>query len=168
LPSANPEIAQMIHRERMDRWAEEDAAEEQPVTRLTREQVQALRGRFGSVSPWRVVAAQAAVGVVAAGFAGLLTASWEGVWSALFGAAAVVVPGALMARGTTSRLSSMSPAVSAVSVMVWESVKVMASVAILVSAPRWVQPLHWPALLASLTVCMSVYAFALVWRGRQV
>jgi ATP synthase protein I len=87
-------------------------------------------------------------------------------WSLLYGAAAVVVPGALMARGMTSRLSSVSPGASAVSFMLWEMVKIGVSVAMLVLAPKLVQPLSWPALLAGLVVCMKVYWVALLWRGR--
>jgi ATP synthase protein I len=77
------------------------------------------------------------------------------------------VPGALMARAMTSRLSSLSPAVSAASVMVWETVKVGAAVGLLALAPSVVRPLSWPALLAALVVCLSVYWFALLWRGRK-
>jgi ATP synthase protein I len=67
----------------------------------------------------------------------------------------------------TSRLSSLSPAVSAVSVMLWETVKIGATVVLLLAAPRVLQPLSWPALLAALAACLSVYWFALLWRGRK-
>ena len=88
------------------------------------------------------------------------------MWSMLYGAATVVVPGALMARGMTSRLSGMSPGTSAVSFMLWEMVKIAVSVAMLMLAPKLVQPLSWPALLAGLVLCMKVYWVALLWRGR--
>ena len=84
--------------------------------------------------------------------------------SALYGAAVVVVPGAVLARGMSSRISSMSPGASAVSFMLWESVKIVVSVLMLMLAPKIVQPLSWPALLASLVVCMNVYLLALLWR----
>ena len=87
-------------------------------------------------------------------------------WSALYGAATVVVPAALMARGMTSRLSSVSPGASAVSFMLWEMVKIGVSIAMLMLAPKLVQPLSWPALLAALVVCMKVYWLALLWQGR--
>ena len=67
----------------------------------------------------------------------------------------------------TSRLSSVSPVVSAFSVMLWETVKIRATVALLVAAPQVVRPLSWPALLAALAACVSVYWFALSWRGRK-
>jgi len=106
------------------------------------------------------------VGVVAALLAGLLTRRQEVAWSVLYGAATVVVPGALMARGMTSRISSMSPGSSAVSFMLWEMVKIAVSVVMLMLAPKLVQPLVWPALLAGLVLGMKVYWLALLWRGR--
>jgi ATP synthase protein I len=90
----------------------------------------------------------------------------EVFWSALYGAGVVVVPGALMARGMTSPLSSVSPLGSAVSFMLWEGVKIGVSVVLLILAARIVQPLSWPALLAGLVVCIKVYWVALAWRRR--
>ncbi|MEY4763985.1 MAG: hypothetical protein RI907_658 [Pseudomonadota bacterium] len=107
------------------------------------------------------------VGVVAALLAGLVTQRQEVAWSVLYGAATVVVPGALMARGMTSRISSMSPGSSAVSFMLWEMVKIAVSVVMLMLAPKLVQPLVWPALLVGLVLGMKVYWLALLWRGRS-
>lgn len=146
---------------------EEDEAADASFKRLTREEAAALRAKDPPVSPWRVVMAQAVVGVLAALLGGLLTGRSEVAWSLLYGAATAVVPGALMARGMTSRLSSTAPAVSAVSVLLWESVKIVFSVAMLVVANRVVQPLVWPALLVGLVLCIKVYAVALLWRGRR-
>jgi ATP synthase protein I len=148
------------------RWDDDDAASE-GFKRLTPEEATALRARHPSVSPWRVIAAQAAVGGGVALLAGLVGGGREYVWSALYGAVTAVVPGALLARGMTSRLSSLTPAVSAVSVMLWEMVKIAASVALLAAAPKVVTPLSWPALLVGLGACLSVYWFALLWRGRK-
>ena len=126
-----------------------------------------FRAQNPQLSPWRVIAAQAAVGGVVAVLARLLGGGWEHAGSALYGAVTAVVPGALLARGMSSRLSSLSPAVSAVSVMLWESVKIGATVVLLIAAPQVVRPLSWPALLAALAACVSVYWFALLWRGRK-
>jgi ATP synthase protein I len=147
-------------------WDDDEAADER-YQRLTPSQAAAFRTRNPQVSPWRVIVAQAAVGGVVALLAWLLGGGREHAWSALYGAVTAVVPGALLARGMTSRLSSLSPAVSAVSVMVWETVKIGATVALLMAAPTLVRPLSWPALLAALAACMSVYWFALLWRGRK-
>jgi ATP synthase protein I len=154
--------------DRPARWAdEEDAAAASTFKALTREEAQALRARNPPLSPWRVVGAQAGVGVVAALLAALITGRQEMAWSVLYGAAAVVVPGALMARGMTSRLSSVSLGASAVSFMLWESVKIAVAVAMLMLAPKIVQPLSWPALLVGLVLGLKVYWFALLWRGRR-
>lgn len=152
---------------RSDAWADVDDARDAEVVRpLTRAQAEALRQQDPPVSPWRVVAVQIATGVVVAALAVLLTGRTEAGWSALYGAAVVVVPGALMARGMTSKLSSMSPGASAVSFMLWEFVKIAVSVAMLMLAPQIVQPLSWPALLVGLVVCIKVYWVALLWRRR--
>ncbi len=122
-----------------------------------------LLGRFVAVHPLGVIVA-IGCGVLVAGVAWLASGEAEVMWSALYGAAAVVVPGALMARGMTSRLSRMSPGVSAVSFMSWESVKIGVSVAMLALAPKLVPHLSWPALLVGLVVCIKVYWVALLWR----
>ena len=149
------------------RWQdEEDGAAAHTFKALTREEAQALREKDPPLSPWRVLAVQMAVGGVAALLAGLAMQRTEVAWSLLYGAAAVVVPGALMARGMTSKLSSMSPGSSAVSFLLWEMVKIAVSIAMLALAPKLVQPLVWPALLVGLVLCMKVYWLALLWRPR--
>lgn len=153
---------------RPDPWVDdkdEDAAG--PAFRpLTREEAQALRAKEPPLNPWRVIGVQILVGVLAAALVGLVVGSEVYAWSMLYGMATVAVPGALMARGMTSRLSSMSPGASAVSFMLWEMVKIGVSVVMLMMAPKLVQPLSWPALLAGLVLCMKVYWVALLWRGR--
>lgn len=145
---------------------EEDAAAKPSVKALTREEAQALRAKEPPLSPWRVIGVQGGVGMVAALLALLLTGREELAWSLLYGAAVVVVPGALMARGMTSPLSSVSPGASAVSFMLWEVLKIGVSVGMLMLAPEFLQPLNWPALLVGLVLCMKVYWVALLWRGR--
>lgn len=155
------------HNGRPDPWVDEGADAAAPAFRpLTREEAQALRAKEPPLNPWRVIGVQVLVGVLVAGLAGLAFGSSVVGWSLLYGAATVVVPGALMARGMTSRLSSVSPGVSAVSFMLWEMVKIAVSVVMLMMAPKLVQPLSWPALLAGLVLCMKVYWVALLWRGR--
>lgn len=150
-----------------DRWAGEDAARQAAFKPLSREEAEGLRAKEPSLSPWRVILVQAGVGAVVALLAVLFTGRQEWAWSVLYGAATVVVPGALMARGMTSRISSVSPGASAVSFMFWEMTKIGVSVAMLVLAPRLVQDLSWPALLVGLVLCMKVYWLALLWRGRK-
>ena len=154
------------HHARWDESDRQDGTSDSHFKPLSRADAAALRAKEPAVSPWWVVAAQAVVGVVAALIGGLLTWRYAVAGSMLYGAATVVVPGALMARGMTSRLSSVAPGASAVSFMVWEFVKIGVSLAMLVVAGKVVQPLVWPALLIGLVVCMKVYWVALLWRRR--
>jgi ATP synthase protein I len=150
--------------DRPDPWAEEND-NETPVRVLSREEAQALREAEPAVSPWRVVAAQAAVGLLVAGLAWLFTRQANVFWSALYGAVAVVLPSALMARGMTSRLTSLNPGVSAVSFMLWEMVKLGLTVVLLALAPKVVPGLSWPALLVALVIGVQMVWVALLWRG---
>ena len=134
---------------------------------LSREEVAVLRAQEPPVSPWRVVVAQAAVGVVAALIGWAVTGLAHVGWSLLYGAAAVVVPGALMVRGITRPVARASAGAGMASFFVWETVKVGLSVAMLVSAPALLQPVSWPALLAGLVLCLKCYGVALLWRGRK-
>lgn len=163
-------MSERLHQqvERSGRWDDdEDESGRTTFKPLTREEAQELVAKNPSISPWRVVAAQIAVGAVVALLAWLITGEKNNGWSALYGAAAVVVPGALMARGMTSQLSSLNPGVSAVSFMAWEMVKIGVSVAMLMLAPKVVPGLSWPALLAGLVLCIKVYWVALSWRARK-
>jgi ATP synthase protein I len=145
------------------RWRawDDDADRTEP---LTRAQAEELRRREPSLSPWKVIGAQAVLGVLMAAVAWALFGAVAAI-SALYGAAVAVLPGALMARGATSPLARLSPAAGAVSIMLWSLVKIGATVLLLVLAPRLVQPLHWPALLIALVACLQVYWFALLVRG---
>ena len=135
--------------------------------RLSRSEAQEFRLKFPAASPWQVIAAQAALGVVVALMGWLLTRQKEVAWSLLFGAATAVIPGALMARGMTSRLSRMSVGAGSVSFMLWASAKLGVSMVMLLLAHRIVQALNWPALLLGLALCISVYWLALIWRPKN-
>ncbi|MDO9316370.1 MAG: ATP synthase subunit I [Burkholderiaceae bacterium] len=144
----------------------DDEAEDPPIKPLTRDEAQALRAKSPQLSPWRVIAAQVVVGVLMMLGAWCFSDQAGLVQSVLYGAIVAVLPGALMARGMTSRLSSLSVGASVVSVMLWSMVKIGVSIAMLMLAPRLVQPLSWPALLATLVLCVQMYWVALLWRGR--
>lgn len=132
---------------------------------LTAEEASRLRSRLGVLSPWRVVAAQAVAGGVVVAMAWLLFTAPEVAWSALYGAAAVVIPSALLARGMTRSHGGVAGAY-AFSFMLWEFVKLGLSVAFLAAAPKVVPDLNWPAMLVAMVVCMKMNWLALLWRGR--
>jgi ATP synthase protein I len=150
-----------------DHGSEADAVEELPFKLLTPEQAQALRAKHPPTSPWRVVAAQAVAGLVCAAIAWAITNRSGTAWSALYGAAATVLPNALLARGMTRRTSS-SPGAAVFGFVFWEMVKIAVAVAMLVAAPRVVPDLSWPALLVAMIVCVKVNWLALLWQRRPV
>ena len=113
------------------------------------------------LSLWRVVGAQALVGVLVALVAGYLFGQKSIGYSALYGAMAVCLPSAVFARGLTSRVSSANPGSAVMGFFVWEMAKVGLTVAMLFAAPRVVTDLSWPAMLVGLVVTMKVYWLAL-------
>jgi len=137
-----------------------------PIQPLTAEEAARLRSKHPPVSPWRVVGIQAIAGVICALVAWAVAARNAAAGSALYGAASVVLPSALMAYGVTRRTSPDTSAM-ALRFMVWEAVKVLMAVAMLVLAPWVVPELSWPALLAGLIVCLKVNWLAFAWRRRK-
>lgn len=149
-----------------DRDVSPDESDEPPFKTLTPEEAQALRARFPKLSPWRVVAVQAVAGLVVAALAYAFTGEAAGMWSALYGAAAVVMPGALFARGMARQTNRANPGAAVFGFMLWEFVKIALTVAMLVAAAKVVPDLSWPALLAAMVVCMKVNWLAPLWWGR--
>ena len=141
-------------------WDDED----EPPPPLSAAEAQKFRGQRSAPSPWRVVLMQVEVGAVisllfAIGF------QLPGLWSALYGAATAVLPGALMARGATRLADSRSPMATAMGLLGWESAKLVCSVALLAAATKFLHPVVWPALLVTLTGCLAVYWVALAKRS---
>lgn len=142
-------------------WDEEDPL----PRRLSATEAEAFRDQRNAPSPWRVVLVQAEAGAVISLLVGLMF-GFPALWSALYGAATAIIPGALMARGATRMADSKSPLATALSLLGWESAKIVCSVAMLVSAARVLHPVVWPALLVTLAGCLTVYWVALAWRSR--
>lgn len=143
----------------------EEAAEPEFVP-MTAEQARAWRQRNPMVSPWRVVGWQVMVGCTSTLLAWVLADRPAVAWSVAYGALAVVLPAALFARGLTGRVSSLNPGAAALGFFVWEMIKVALTVAMLFAAPRLVDALSWPAMLAGLVLTMKVYWVALAFRKR--
>ncbi len=134
-----------------------------PVQPLTREEAQALFARHPSMSVWRLIAAQALFGVLVALVWGVLSRSQVAALSALYGAAVIVIPSALMAQGIVGRRAGRSVG----GLVLWELVKLVLTGAMLVTAPQWVKPLDWPALLVTLVLCLKVYGVVLFLEQRR-
>lgn len=161
-----------------DRWDDEDSESEQENFKaLSREEAHALSIRHGSQpvawTLWRVLVWQF--------FAGLLLALGASVlfeanvaWSTLYGAFCTVMPVAIFIRGfgrqqaLHQRKGIISAGAAMGSFFVWEFVKIVLTVAMLLAAPRIVVQLNWLALLAGFVVTMKVYwVAALISTGRK-
>ena len=146
----------------MTRILPEDQEEAQDVFEpLTAEQAQALRKQLPLLSVWRVVLVQALVGLLLAMVVWWVTARMSAVYSAMYGAMAVILPAALFARGLTSRMASINVGAAVFGFFLWEMVKIGLTVAMLFAAPRLVNDLSWSAMLVGLVVTMKVYWVAL-------
>jgi ATP synthase protein I len=142
-----------------------DGDDEIAYKRWSREEVQTLIEP--SISPWRVVMVQLLAGLAVAAVIWLVTRGTTQVVSSLWGTAAVVVPGALMARGMSRRVVANAGAL-VFGFLFWELVKIAVTVALLVLAARSVPGLHWLLLLITMIVCMKVNWLALLWRRKLV
>jgi len=140
---------------------------EDEIVPLTPAQIAAVKAANPAVSPWWVVAGQLAVGLLAV----LLTWVFLGeavAKSLACGVLAVVVPAALFARGLTSRFAQANAGTAVMSFFLWELVKVVMTVGLLLAAHRWVTDLSWPAMLVGLVVTLKVYWLALAFRRKAL
>ncbi len=127
---------------------------------LTSDEATAWRARQKNVSPGRIVWFQAGVGLLfslAAWAAGNAAAGWSAAWGAL----SVVFPAMLFARGLARSAATGSSGASLAQLMVWEAVKVVVTLVMLLASPRVVAQLSWPVLVGSFVVTMKMYW--LVW-----
>jgi len=141
-------------------WDDEDPL----PRRLSAQEAEAFRNQRSAPSPWRVVLVQIETGAVISLLFGLVS-GLPALWSALFGAATAIVPGALMARGATRMADVKSPMATALSLLGWESAKIICSVAMLVLGLLRLH-LQGGPLLVTLGGCLVVYWVALAWRSR--
>jgi ATP synthase protein I len=149
----------MLQQEKTTQADDLDAAADPDFKPLTAEQARAWREANPGISPWRIIGLQLGVGVVVALLAWWLAGSVSVAWSAAYGALAVVLPAALLARGIL-RQSAVAGA-TLFWFFVWELAKIGLTVAMLLAAPRLVPGLSWLALVAGFVVTMKVYWVAM-------
>jgi ATP synthase protein I len=143
-----------------DPWQED--SEEDFVT-LDAAQARALRELQPGMSARQVVALQALCGLVFAAIAGWVSSRG---WSVAYGAFAVVLPNALLARGMSRKPTSINALRGVTALLVWEMVKVGLTLAMLLGAPWVVKNLSWPALLAGLVLTMKVHWLTLAYKPK--
>ena len=142
-------------------------ADDDVVKLLTKSEAETLRRQNPSLSPWVVLAGQAGGGLLTAVVCWLTTGQASTGWSALYGGAAVVLPGALFTRGLTSRVTLMNPAAAVTGFFLWEMVKIGLVLAMLFAAPKLISSLSWPAMLIGLVVTMKV-VWLVIWLEAKV
>ncbi|MBI3102276.1 MAG: ATP synthase subunit I [Burkholderiales bacterium] len=140
----------------------EAEAEELDFKPLTAQEAQEWRKRHPAQPVWRLVAAQALMGVCVALLAWGVSGERHVAWSAGYGALAVVLPAAVFARGMARQRRAAGTAM--VGFMGWELVKIMLTVAMLAAAHLWVPQLNWLALVLGMVVTMKTYWVALLVR----
>jgi ATP synthase protein I len=140
----------------------EDSQEEEFHT-LSAEEAQAWRQSQPKLSVWWVLVVQLLAALVLAAAVFLWFGRWSLFVSLIFGALSVVLPAALFARGLKSPAASVNAFTATLSFAVWQGVKMALTVLLMVLAPRVIEDLSWPALLAGLIVTMKVYWLALIW-----
>lgn len=123
---------------------------------LTAEEAAQWRSTHPAMSPWWVIVCQAVVGLLILAVAGWGWGSTVG-WSAGYGALSVVFPAALLVRGMQRQRAVMQPGAVMLGFVVWESVKVILTIAMLFAAPKVVSSLSWLALVAGFVLTMKVY-----------
>lgn len=139
----------------------EDGEEASPVKPLSAEEARRVREQNPPVSPWRVVAGQVGVALVAGLLAWALTGRQNVGWSVAYGALAVAIPAAVFARGLTGRFASLNAGSATFAFLLWEMVKIALTLAMMLAGPRLVAGLSWPAMLIGLALAMQVYLVAL-------
>jgi len=153
----------------MNSWPYDDeveAGKPESVTPLSAAEARNLRERKPLVPPWKVVVGQGVVGILVALVAWIITGSQSVGWSAAYGSLAVVLPAAVFARGLSGRFASLNAGTAVRGFFLWEMVKLVLTMAMLVAAPRLVEALNWPALLVGLVLTMKVYWVAIVFAPR--
>lgn len=134
--------------------------------RLTAQQAQALREKFGNegsvISPWQIIVGQLIAGSTFAVLAWFITGKTSVAVSVAYGALAVVIPAAVFARGLMSQFSSLNAMTAGFGFFVWEMIKIVATVVLIAIAPKLVADLDWLAMLIGLIVTMKV-VFVLLW-----
>ena len=136
---------------------------------LTAEEALAWRQSNPQVSPWRVLLLQVFVGALMALLTGLVTGEFRLAASVAWGCVAVVIPAVVFVRALSRQMRRTQSGSALVGLFVWELVKIVLTVALLLVAPKVISDLSWLALVASFVVTMKVYwlAMALGWMQRK-
>lgn len=112
---------------------------------------------------------QVLVGVAVAVLTGVVSGQFRLAASVAWGGVSVVVPGIVFARALARQMRLKQAGAALASLFVWELVKIVLTVALLLAAPKVIAGLSWLALVAGFVVTMKVYWLAMVlgWKRRK-
>jgi len=169
-PERKPLSSQASHGGNAD-VLDADGAAEDDFKPLTREQAHQWRSAQPALSVSKVLVWQAVFALGLAGLAAALTSDLVVVKSVLYGAAAVVLPSDLMAWGVTSsavarRVSGVAQA-ALLNFFVWEGIKLVLVLLLLVLAPVVLDAVNWLALVAGLVLVLKVYGLVLFAQAKR-
>lgn len=157
--------------ESTDPWADDEADKdlEPQFKPLTPEQAATWRASQPRVDVWKVVAWQAGAGILLVAAVAVFSGQWRLVSSVAWGAVAVVLPSAVFARAWVRQARLAQAGAALAGLFVWELVKILLTVVLLVASPWLISQLSWLALLAGFVVTMKVswVVMALGWWRRR-
>ena len=145
--------------------ADDDAIEE--LKPLTAQEAAAWRASQAVTSPWRVLWLQALVGAVLVAFTAIFTSKTAWVVSVAWGVLSVWVPALVFARALARQGRHRGAGSALLGFFVWELVKIVLTVALLLVAPRVVPELSWAAMVAGFVITLKVYWLAMMLNMRQ-
>lgn len=138
--------------------------DEQAFRPMTAEEARQWRSLYPQVPLSRALLWEALTGLVVALAAWLLTQSAAVAWSAAYGAAAGVIPAAVAAVGTVRwARHGFPPGAALAGLLLWEGVKLVLTMGLLMAAPKFLGVPSWPALLISLVLTIKIYWVGLLW-----
>ena len=152
-------------------WEDDDVSEdlEPQFKPLTPDQAAAWRSHQPKVDVWKVVAWQAGAGVLLAAAVAVFSGQWRLVSSVAWGSVAVVLPSAVFARAWVRQTRLEQAGAALAGLFVWELVKILLTVVLLLASPLLISQLSWLALLAGFVVTMKVswVVMAMGWWRRR-
>jgi ATP synthase protein I len=139
----------------MKTYAELSVNDELGFESLTAEQAQAWRRKHGwsRISMWQIVMWQVLVGFLLVVVTWFVFGSMQIVFSVAYGVLVVVLPAAVFVLGVGRATAASGFRVF----LVWEFVKLVMSVALLLAAQKLVVDVSWLALLLSMIVTIKTY-----------
>lgn len=114
------------------------------------------------MSPWRVLLLQAVGGLVMVVGAAAVSRNSAMVASVAWGVLSVWLPALVFARALSRQMRRGKAGSALAGLFVWEFVKVVLTVALLLVAPKVIVGLNWLALLAGFVITMKMYWLAMV------